>query len=206
MMVPRKESGWVSRFGHLEGIKGIQPSTHLEVIPFAMTKSTFEPESPTNPDGRDLFSAMGTDLRYGIRSNFSLNATLNPDFGQVEADPEVLNLSVFETFFEERRPFFVEGAKIFETPIQLLYSRRIGRRPGRFPIPDDSNTVERPEFTTILGAAKLTGKRSGGAGAKRPLVSWKLSPQQNTRRLKNHSSIRQPGWSGRNVRNTELSR
>ena len=158
VMVPKKESGWVSRFGHLEGIKDIHPPTHLGCLPFTMAKSTFEPESSTNPDGRELFSSAGLDLRYGLTSNLSLNATLNPDFGQVEADPAVLNLSVFETLFQERRPFFVEGAKIFQTPIQLFYSRRIGKRPEHFSIPSGNRTIDRPEATTILGAAKLTGK------------------------------------------------
>ncbi|MFQ6041683.1 MAG: DUF5916 domain-containing protein, partial [Candidatus Poribacteria bacterium] len=155
---PKNKSGVASRFGHLEGIKGIRPSKHLEFLPFTLAKTTFEPESMINPDGRELFSSAGLDLRYGVSSNLSLNATFNPDFGQVEADPAVLNLSVFETFFEERRPFFVEGAQIFRTPIGLFYSRRIGRRPGLLKIPAGSREIERPAATTILGAAKLTGK------------------------------------------------
>lgn len=160
IMIPKNESGLVSRWGHLTGLKGIHPPKHLEFLPFTVGRSTFEPKGSTNPDGRDLFSSAGIDLRYGVSSNFSLNATINPDFGQVEADPAVLNLSVFETFFQERRPFFVEGANIFTTPIQLFYSRRIGRRPGRFSIPSGSSMIDQPQSTTILGAAKLTGKTS----------------------------------------------
>jgi hypothetical protein len=96
-------------------------------------------------------------LRYGLSTNLSINATINPDFGQVEADPAVLNLSVFETFFEEQRPFFVEGSTIFKIN-NLFYSRRIGKRPGHFSIPSKAKTIDQPDATTILGAAKLTGK------------------------------------------------
>jgi hypothetical protein len=171
IMVPSKESGHVSRFGHLEGIKGISPPAHLEVLPYVVGRSSFIPESAAHPEGRDLFSSAGADLRYGITPNISLNAAINPDFGQVEADPAVLNLTVFETFFEERRPFFIEGNTIFRTPWpdiagidgppQLFYSRRIGKQPGHFSIPDDSELIDRPNATTILGAAKLSGKTAG---------------------------------------------
>lgn len=171
VMVPRSESGRVSRFGHLEGIKGIQPPTHLEVLPFVVGRKTFVPKSATNPNGRDWFSSAGLDLRYGLSSNISLNATINPDFAQVEADPAVLNLTVFESFFEERRPFFIEGNPIFQTPqpdiagidgpSQFFYTRRIGKQPGRFPIPDESRGIDWPNATTILGAAKVSGKTAG---------------------------------------------
>ena len=168
ILVRKGESGWISRFGHIEGIRGIQPPTHLEVVPFAVGRSTFLPESAAHPEGRDWFSSIGGDLRYGLTSSISLNAAINPDFGQVEADPAVLNLTAFETFFEERRPFFVEGKTIFETPHPeivgldghptLFYSRRIGKQPGLFSIPDDSEAIDRPDSTTIMSAAKLSGK------------------------------------------------
>jgi hypothetical protein len=103
----------------------------------------------------------------------SLNATINPDFGQVEADPVVLNLGVFETFFEERRPFFVEGSSVFrrpspdivsvDGPARLFHSRRIGRAPVRFPVPGELEEVSRPQSTTILAAAKASGKTASGA-------------------------------------------
>jgi len=170
VMVPKKESGLaslfghlqgksclVSRFGHLEGIKGIHPKKHLELLPFTLGRSIFEPEGSANPDGRELFPSAGLYLRYGLSTNLSLNAAINPDFGQVEADPAVLNLSAFETFFRERRTFFVEGASIFKIG-NLFYSRRIGKRPGRFPIPSEAKIIDRPDSTTILGAVKLTGK------------------------------------------------
>lgn len=161
IFIPQKEKGWVSRFGELQGIKGISPPKSREILPYAVARSTFEPKSNPNPDGRDYFTNLGVDMRYGLASNISLNATVNPDFGQVEADPAVLNLSVFETFYEEHRPFFVEGNQLFQTPFQLFYSRRIGRQPGRFSIPAGYEETGRPEFTSILGAAKLTGKTVG---------------------------------------------
>jgi hypothetical protein len=157
-LVPKNESGISSRNGHIEGIKGIKPPAHLEFLPYTVVRETLQPKGETDADRWQSFSSLGMDVRYGIASNISLNATLNPDFGQVEADPAVLNLSVFETYYEERRPFFVEGTGIFHTPFQLLYSRRIGRQPGRFSLPADSKEISRPESSTILGAAKITGK------------------------------------------------
>ena len=164
VMVPSGENGWASRFGHLEGLRDITPPAHFEAVPFALGRSTFA-------DEHDLFGSTGVDVRYGLTPSISLNATINPDFGQVEADPAVLNLSVFETFLWERRPFFLEGNSIFQQPgpdivgiggpAQLFYSRRIGRPPGRFGLPDHSEEIDRPDATTILGAAKLSGKTAG---------------------------------------------
>ncbi len=158
---PKGSSGWATRFGHIEGIRAITPSRSLEVLPFALGRSTFG-------ENDDFLSSVGLDLRYGITPNISLNAAVNPDFGQVEADPAVLNLSVFETFLEERRPFFIEGNTLFRSPnpdivgiggpAQLFYSRRIGRRPGRFGLPDGHDELSRPDATTILAASKLSGK------------------------------------------------
>ena len=151
VMIPRKESGWVSRFAHLEGLAAIQSRRTLELLPYSVGRSTFAA-------GRELFGNAGADLRYGLSSNMSLNATINPDFGQVEADPAELNLSVFETFQEERRPFFVADSEAFDTPIDLFYSRRIGRQPSFHALPDGHEALDESESTTILGAAKLTGK------------------------------------------------
>ncbi|MFH1567292.1 MAG: DUF5916 domain-containing protein [Gemmatimonadota bacterium] len=159
VMLPRTDSGHVSRFGHLEGIRGIQPARALEFLPYGVARATRAPAG--DPAAGDLFAAAGGDLRYGITSGISLSATINPDFGQVESDPARLNLSVFEDFQEERRPFFIEGARDFATPIQLFYSRRIGRRPGHFDVPDGWDEVDAPDYTNILGALKVTGKTSG---------------------------------------------
>ncbi|MDA1191542.1 MAG: DUF5916 domain-containing protein, partial [Candidatus Poribacteria bacterium] len=98
VLVPDGTSGWIPHYGHLVGISGIQPPKHLEFIPYTRGRSIFSPKNEVNTDGRDLSGAFGGDVRYGISSNISLNATINPDFGQVEADPAELNLTVFESF------------------------------------------------------------------------------------------------------------
>ena len=154
----RDNSGWVSRFGHINGFEGIKPKTPVQILPYTVGRSTFEPKSAANTKGREYFSNAGADLRYGITSNATLQATVNPDFGQVDADPAELNLSVFETFFSERRPFFVEGQQMFQTPIQLFYSRRIGRQPNYFSVPNGAVNLDPPDYSTILAATKLTGK------------------------------------------------
>ena len=166
--LPRGVSGWTSRFGHLEGIEGIEPKQSLEIFPFSLGRATLSRAEDGGKDETDLFGTAGIDVRYGLTSNISLNGTINPDFGQVEADPAVLNLGVFETFLRERRPFFLEGNQIFESPgpdingiqepTRLYHSRRIGRQPSRFDLPDDSDLVDRPDNTTILGAVKISGK------------------------------------------------
>ncbi|MBT5714608.1 hypothetical protein HOI71_26405, partial [Candidatus Poribacteria bacterium] len=166
------DGGIASRFGHLTGIEGVSPPTHLEVLPFTLGRSSFAARDDSGSRATDLFGSTGLDLRYGLSSNISLNATFNPDFGQVEADPAVVNLSVFETFFREQRPFFVEGSSVFNMPgvylfgvtgySSLFHSRRIGRRPGRFGIPDGAAEISRPDASTILGAAKLSGKTESG--------------------------------------------
>lgn len=147
----------VSRFGDLMGIKNINPPRHLEIVPYAMGRSRFD-------DDTDLWGNIGTDVRYGITSGITLDATVNPDFGQVEADPATLNLSAYEDYFSERRPFFVKDSTAFgHSDYLFFYSRRIGRRPGHFGIPSNATVFSRPESTTILGAAKIVGRTDGGA-------------------------------------------
>jgi hypothetical protein len=172
-LVPKKENGLASRMAVLTDINGIEPSSALEIVPYAVFRSEFiKPPVQGNPfnDGSRYFGATGFDLKYALRSNMILNATVNPDFGQVEIDPAVVNLSAFETFFPEKRPFFIEGAQIFSNfgylgannrygfnrsdPI-LIHTRRIGRSPQGVASGD---FVDTPSSTTILGAAKLTGK------------------------------------------------
>lgn len=151
----RSETGLVSRFGRLEGIADVHPPLHLEVVPYAMARAAVD-------GGTDWFGNAGGDVRYGLSSSTSVNAAFNPDFGQVEADPATLNLTAFEEFHSERRPFFVEGASIFQTgDYDVFHSRRIGRRPGLFSLPDGARELDRPESTTILGAVKVTGKTEG---------------------------------------------
>jgi len=154
-LIARDQPGWVSQFGRLEGIRDIHPPLHLSIVPYGMGRAIVD-------GGQDYSGRIGADVRYGLTSSISLNATINPDFGQVEADPATLNLTAFEDFFGERRPFFVEGASIFQGgDYNLFHSRRIGRSPRRFDIPGDAEELERSEATTVLGAVKLTGKTEG---------------------------------------------
>ncbi len=159
--IPESASGFVSHFGHLKGLRGLDPPGRLEALPYAVSYAETEAKSAGNPDGRDYSGNTGIDLKYGISSNLTLDATINPDFGQVEADETILNLSTFETWYPEKRPFFLEGRKIFETPFTLFYTRRIGRPPSGYPEEADYY-VDRPAATTILGAAKVSGKTGGG--------------------------------------------
>lgn len=167
-LLRRDRQGYVSQGGDVQGIGRLPQPRRVEFLPYTVSKSSTQPEGP----GRwshPFDQTIGMDLKYGISSNLTLDATLNPDFGQVEADPAVLNLTAFEQFFEERRPFFLEGAGIFdfrtscgdvdEECTGLFYSRRIGRAPqlsGRYF--DDAN----PTSSRILGAAKLSGRLASG--------------------------------------------
>jgi hypothetical protein len=157
--VPKKEQGWSSWMGTLRGIRGIKPTRRVEVMPYVASNSTVnDSRDRRNPfdDGRNLVGRLGGDLKMGIGPNLTLDATVNPDFGQVEADPAEVNLSAFETFFSERRPFFVEGSQIFQANgASYFYSRRIGARPRG---PAQGDFVDYPEASTIYGAAKLTGQ------------------------------------------------
>ena len=165
-LIRRDRSGIASQFGELTGIEALGTPRHLEVMPYAVTKNVTT-TTPSLVYGRQQQLTGGADIKYGVTSNFTLDATVNPDFGQVEADPAVLNLSAFETFYQEKRPFFIEGAGIFRFDLQchgpqcsgLFYSRRIGRSPE---ITDTSTTALLPTSTSIVGAAKLTGRTQHG--------------------------------------------
>ncbi len=170
-MIPQDASGWVSNWGTIEGIKNINPKKEIELIPYIM--GSLEKGSKVEGDpfetGTSWRYNAGLDGKIAITNDLTLNFTINPDFGQVEADPSEVNLSAFESFFEEKRPFFVEGSSIFNFPMMgsgnrtnLFYSRRIGRRPHYYPDLYDDEYVEMPEFTRILGAFKLSGKTRNG--------------------------------------------
>jgi hypothetical protein len=160
----RGESGWISLAGNLTGLQGISPPRHLELLPYTVSRLDSKPKDPlTNPKGTSFAQRLGLDLKYGLASNLTLDATANPDFGQVEADPMVLNLSAYETFYPEKRPFFLEGATIFNTPMTLFYSRRIGKAlyegGTQFDVNYGTDEIKKfPEYATILSAGKLTGK------------------------------------------------
>jgi hypothetical protein len=162
-------SGFTSQFGELTALEGLASPGHAEATPYVLTKNVQGPAAAGFKRDQEL--TVGGDLKYRVASNLLLNATVNPDFGQVEADPSILNLGAFETFFSERRPFFVEGKGLFTFSVNcvvvvdcntgegLFYSRRIGRSPqlaGRYG--DQSS----PTATRILGAAKVTGRLPGG--------------------------------------------
>jgi hypothetical protein len=174
---PKKESGFVSRWPELQGIEGIRASRAIELRPYITSKGEFLNHAAQDPfnDGSRHNANVGGDLRMGIGGKLTLNATVNPDFGQVEVDPAVVNLSDVESFFQEKRPFFVEGSSIFNFGNQgsnsywgfnwpeptFFYSRRIGRNPqGGTLSPDPARNiyVDAPIGTQIMGAAKLTGK------------------------------------------------
>lgn len=161
---PREETGWASRFGDLIGIRGVRPSRRLELLPYLAGDSRFRPEaeSPGNPFYKEssLGYQGGADLKMGLGPNLTLDATVNPDFGQVEADPAEVNLTAFETVFDERRPFFIEGSQLFEVNgPNYFYSRRIGGPPrGRA----RGDFTDVPRQTTIPGAAKLSGRLPSG--------------------------------------------
>jgi hypothetical protein len=165
-LIRRDRAGIASQLGELTGIEGLGAPRHLEVMPYAVTKN-ITTTTPSLVYGRQQDITGGADIKYGVTTNLTLDATVNPDFGQVEADPAVLNLSAFETFYREKRPFFIEGSGIFRFDLQchngscsgLFYSRRIGRAPE---ITDTSTTALLPTSTSIIGAAKLTGRTQHG--------------------------------------------
>lgn len=167
-LLAKSASGYVSSFGSLTGLTGGRSQKRLELVPYTVAQLATEPGEEGNPlqNTTDPGASIGLDLKYAVTPALTFTATVNPDFGQVEADPAVVNLSAFETFFSERRPFFVEGSGNFAFNIDcsdgqctgLFYSRRIGRQPrGEPDLPDDGYSVQ-PLQSTILGAGKLTGR------------------------------------------------
>jgi hypothetical protein len=161
---PRDEPGGIPRYGHLTGLENLVTGKRLEIMPYGVTRAEYIDRGP-NPfrDNREFSGDVGLDLKYRVTSNLTLDATVNPDFGQVEVDPAVINLTAFETIFNERRPFFIEGAELFrfgqDGSNSVFYSRRIGRPPSYAP-PVPARDV--PDQTRILGAVKLAGRTSGG--------------------------------------------
>ena len=161
--VPRTEVFWASRFGELRGVRAIDQGGRVEVLPYVTGGSTVRAETDPADPFADAFSVegrMGADFKMGVGPNLTLNATVTPDYGQVEVDPAVVNISDTEVIFPERRPFFTEGAGLLNGPtVNYFNSRRIGAPPqGRA----SGDFVEVPGITTILGAVKLTGRLPSG--------------------------------------------
>ncbi len=155
-------------FGELHGIRDIPRSRRIEILPYTLGKlktSRAEPDNPFSRTGTSWLGNGGLDAKIGLTSNFTADLTINPDFGQVEADPSVMNLTAFETFFEEKRPFFVEGRNIFAFDFDdanMFYSRRIGHTPTFVPALSAGEYMSFPDYTTILSALKVSGKTSDG--------------------------------------------
>lgn len=161
---PKSQRGGIPAYGHLLGVQDVSAGERLELLPYVVARGEYV-DPGTNPFRSDSEHAIsgGLDARYRVTSDMTLNASINPDFGQVEVDPAVINLGVYETFFEEKRPFFIEGSDIFGfgggNTGTLFYTRRVGRQPQLAP---PSNRADVPAATTILGAAKLSGRTAGG--------------------------------------------
>ncbi len=172
--IPRMAPGFVSLYGELNGLNDLVPRRALEILPYTYAKATFDKNEEDNPlkTAQQYSGTAGIDGKVAVTNDLTLNFTINPDFGQVEADPSVVNLTAFETFFPEKRPFFVEGKNIFNFKLTgvdsennlntLFYSRRIGRAPHYNPPTDSGVYVKAPEQTTILGSFKLSGKTKKG--------------------------------------------
>ena len=167
--IPLGSAGWVSEAGELKGLNNIKPQKQIEIQPFVVTKlDSYEAEAG-NPyaDGNDFNLNAGLDAKIGITNDLTLDVTINPDFGQVEADPAAINLDGFEIFNRDQRPFFVENKNIFDYRFadnrnNLFFSRRIGRSPQVDPETVDEAFIDQPKNTTILGAAKFSGKTKNG--------------------------------------------
>lgn len=172
--IPRNGNGWVHFYGELHGIEKIDPRKQLEIAPYAVAQVERMKSEEGNPflTGKDHRYSAGIDGKVGVTNDLTLDFTFNPDFGQVEADPSEVNLSAFESYFEEKRPFFIEGRNITSFGLSpgdgdlatqnLFYSRRIGRRPQGSPQLEDNEYYDIPVNTSILGALKLTGKTRSG--------------------------------------------
>ncbi len=160
--------GIIYQFGELHGIRGLPKFRRIELMPYSLGKlNTFKSESgnPYKDKGRTWLGNLGVDAKIGISSNFTADVSINPDFGQVESDPSVMNLTAFETFYEEKRPFFLEGKNIFNfdfSDANMFYSRRIGQSPNYIPDIQDGEYMKLPDYTTILSAIKVSGKTADG--------------------------------------------
>ncbi len=177
--IPVDVTGWVSRFGELRGFSNLQPKRRIELLPYVVARAEHFAAEAGNPfrDGSTRDFDAGIDGKIGVTNNLTLDFTINPDFGQVEADPSQVNLTAYETYFREQRPFFVEGNDILDLRLapamtggsfvrdNLFYSRRIGGLPSytpESPLVSENAWVENPDHTTIVGAFKLTGKTDDG--------------------------------------------
>lgn len=159
-LIPIDAPAMVYLFGELRGIEGVKPKVNYEFLPYLTTR--LNPN--TDLENKTTFG-YGLNGKIGLNSGLTLDYAINPDFGQVEADPSVLNLTSYEVFYEEKRPFFLEGNSILDFSIgedMLFYSRRIGHAPSYSPDLGDNQTMKVLENTPILSALKLTGRTDKG--------------------------------------------
>ncbi|MBS0011881.1 MAG: carbohydrate binding family 9 domain-containing protein [Bacteroidales bacterium] len=172
--IPRNTSGLVHMYGELDGLDGIEPKKTFDLMPYAVASYENYKAQEGNPflTGSDFIPNGGLDGKLGLTNNLTLDFTINPDFGQVEADPSQVNLTAYESFFREKRPFFIEGNNITRLSVgigdsemgndNLFYSRRIGKSPSGYTRLENGEYSKTPRNVRILGAAKLTGKTSDG--------------------------------------------
>jgi hypothetical protein len=173
-LTPKTQQSGIYRYGHLTGLGNLPSARKIELVPYVLAKNEYPTAAANDPFQKKnhIAPGVGLDLKYGVTSNMTLDATINPDFGQVEVDPAVVNLSAYETFFPEQRPFFIAGSSVFNfgsmrsqnqsNGYNLYYTRRIGHEPQRFISGPDIEFVDAPLQTRIDGAAKLTGRTGGG--------------------------------------------
>lgn len=173
----RSEAGGAMYFGSLNGLVLEPQPRQLEILPYVESRQQFKFAQPNDPYHSNSYTSVsaGADMKYLLTSSLALDATVNPDFGQVEVDPATINLSAYETFYSEKRPFFVAGSSAFDfgnfscnfcsntSSLDIFYSRRIGRPPQLNPyVGNIADFADEPDNTTILGAAKITGRTKGG--------------------------------------------
>jgi hypothetical protein len=167
--IPNNQAGFISESGELHGLVDLTPQKQLEIQPFTLLQYDSYPKEGNNPyrDGSDFKANLGLDAKIGVTNDLTLDVTINPDFGQVEADPGAIALDGFQLFFREQRPFFVENKNIFDFQFangsdNLFYSRRVGRNPHRGANLLNGEFADTPQNSTILGAAKFSGKTKNG--------------------------------------------
>lgn len=196
--ISQKEAGWAANFGELHGLKNLNKNRQLQITPYVLGKYSHYPAEKGNPyaDGNDFSANIGLNAKIGISNNMTLNVALNPDFGQVEADPSEVNLSAYESYFSEKRPFFVEGSNLIDYRISksgqswtrdnLFYSRRIGRKVRYSPELTDGEYAQIPDFVKIPLAVKLTGKTENGwsVGISNAMTSRTLADIQSEDRTR----------------------
>lgn len=191
----------VSKMGHLSGLSDILPPLNLVIAPYGLSSMSYLSQQQPFPLQKKFAPNCGVDIKYGLTNNFTLDIAINPDFGQVEVDQAVLNLTVFETFYPEKRPFFLEGSQILSfgnmfdnRQLRLFYSRRIGRRPPYQQPTSGYLFLDAPQTTTILGAAKLTGKTDNGlaVGALTALTDEEKSTEENIQGTKGRTVLFEP--------------